>query len=202
VKRVGNARWFAPFKILGQQRRQYAGYVTHLAFICVAIGVTGSSLGTRRHEVVLAEGQSLRWAGRSVRFMRLIQREIPDKLVAEAELEISNSRGVITTLFPARHLHLLQNEWTSEVAIHSTWRGDFYTILNAGLGEGRVSLTLVDNPLMRWIWFGGGLAVVSVTVAAWPSRQKLRAWRDEPGETLHTEAIKVVDTPQQRPKAA
>ena len=58
-------------------------------------------------------------------------------------------------LKPARHFHLLQNQWTTEVAIDSTWSGDFYTILHAGLGEGRVLVTLIENPMMRWLWLGG-----------------------------------------------
>jgi cytochrome c-type biogenesis protein CcmF len=77
-------------------------------------------------------------------------------------------------LRPARHLHLLQNEWTTEVAIDSTWRGDFYTVLHAGLGDGRVMVTLVDNPMIGWIWGGGAVATVAAIVAMWPvSRRRV-----------------------------
>ncbi len=55
-------------------RRQYAGFLVHLGFVCLAVGVTGSSLGTRRQEVVLSEGETAQWAGRSVRCTRLIRR--------------------------------------------------------------------------------------------------------------------------------
>jgi cytochrome c-type biogenesis protein CcmF len=150
-------------------RRQYCGYLIHLGFICVAIGVTGSSLATRRHETVMKEGQTLDWAGRRIRYARLIQRELPDKLVAEAELEIS-SGGQPYTLLPARHFHLLQEQWTTEVAIHSTWGSDFYTILNSGEGGGVVSLTFVENPLMRWLWFGGCVISVGALTSLWPAR--------------------------------
>jgi cytochrome c biogenesis factor len=68
---------------------------------------------------------------------------------------------------PARHLHLLQNEWTTAVAIHSSWSGDFYTILNGGL-SGKAVLTLVENPMMRWIWLGGICAVLGAVIGIWP----------------------------------
>jgi cytochrome c biogenesis factor len=71
-------------------------------------------------------------------------------------------------------LHLLQNEWTTEVAIHSTWGGDLYTVLNAGLGDGQIALTLVSNPMIRWIWFGGIWTTCSALVAIWPSRRRRR----------------------------
>jgi cytochrome c biogenesis factor len=77
-------------------------------------------------------------------------------------------------LRPARHLHLLQNDWTTEVAIDSTWRGDFYTVLNAGLGDGRVVMTLVDNPMICWIWGGGFVTTTAAIVAMWPvSRRRV-----------------------------
>jgi cytochrome c-type biogenesis protein CcmF len=160
------------FRALRDNRRQYAGYVVHLGFMALAIGVTGSSLGTQQREAVLSEGESLRWAGREIRYVELLQHELPDKLVAEAVLHVARDGETSVTLRPARHLHLLQNEWTTEVAIHSTWRGDFYTILNAGLGDGQVSLTLVDNPLLCWIWLGGLISLAGALTAMWPVRKR------------------------------
>jgi cytochrome c-type biogenesis protein CcmF len=153
-------------------RRQYAGYVVHMGLMALAIGITGSSLGSRRHEAVMNEGDVMQWEGRQIRHVKLEQRELPDKLTAEAVLEVSRDGKPPVTLRPARHWHLLQQEWMSEVAIHSTWGGDFYTVLNAGLGDGKVALTFVDNPMMRWIWFGGSVASVSALAAIWPARRR------------------------------
>jgi cytochrome c-type biogenesis protein CcmF len=125
--------------------------------------------------VTLAEGDVIRWGGRQIRYERLEQRELPDKLMAAAVLKITTKGAAPVELRPARHLHLLQNVWTTEAAIHSTWRGDFYTVLNAGLGDGRVALTLVHNPMIRWLWTGGIVATVSAIVAMWPSRRRRRA---------------------------
>jgi cytochrome c-type biogenesis protein CcmF len=173
---------------LRTNRRQYGGYVIHLAFACVAIGVTGSSLGTRRHDVDLNEGEVIEWAGRRIEAVRLMQREEKDKLIAEVELHVSRGGGKPVLLKPARHFHLLSNQWTTEVAIDSTWAGDFYTILHAGLGEGRVAITLIDNPLMRWIWVGGWLAAVGAIVAALPTRGKKSRQGGQFGDNQQAEA--------------
>jgi len=173
VRRHGAGRHpMGVFLVLRKHRRQYAGYVIHLAIASLAIGITGSSLGTRRHEAELSEGELITWAGRRVEYVRLVQREDSDKLVAEVELRVSRGNSPPVVLKPARHFHVLQEQWTTEVAIHSTWSADFYTILNAGLGDGRVAVTLVENPMMRWIWFGGWLAAGGAMVAAWPARKK------------------------------
>ena len=100
-------------RALGRHRRQYAGFVIHLAFICLAIGVTGSSLGTQRHEAVLAEGETIHWASRQVRFVRWIERRLPDKVVVEAELEICGQQAKPFRLLPARHFYPLQRTWTT-----------------------------------------------------------------------------------------
>jgi cytochrome c-type biogenesis protein CcmF len=155
AQRSSDTFLLAVLKVLKNRRRQYAGFLIHLGFVCIAIGVAGSSLGTQRHEVVMQEGETTIWAGHSIRLVRLIQRELPDRAIAEAELEISRPEGGTFTLLPAQHLHRLQNEWTTEVAIHSTWSGDFFTIARVGEGPGRAGLTLIRNPMMRWLWFGG-----------------------------------------------
>jgi cytochrome c-type biogenesis protein CcmF len=174
-RRKNVLRWRELMGAFSNSRRKYAAYCIHLGFACVAMGVAGSSLGTQRQEVTLDEGAVIDWAGRRIRYVQLVQRELPGKLVAEAVLEVQRGEATSVELRPARHLHLLQNEWTTEVAIHSTWRGDFYTVLNAGLGEGRVALTLVNNPMIRWIWAGGVLTTLSAMVAIWPTRRHSHA---------------------------
>lgn len=162
----------ATWLTLRANRRQYAGYVIHLAFACVAIGITGSSLAAQRYDLDMSEGQVIEWAGRRVEAVRLVQREDRDMLIAELELRVSRGGSRPVVLKPARHYYILQNQWTTEVATHSTWAGDFYTILHAGLGDGRVAITLIDNPMMRWIWVGGWLAAGGATIAVWPARRK------------------------------
>ena len=101
-------------------------------------------------------------------------------------------------LRPARHYYIAQNQWTTEVATHSTWAGDFYTILHAGLGEGRVAITFMDIPLMRFIWFGGWLAAGAALVAAWPARRK----RSRQGGQLGDEQSSVAAAANRRRLAA
>ncbi len=151
--------------ILG--RRQYAAHAIHLGLVLVAIGVTGSSLGSRQHDTTMTAGQTVEWAGRAVRLVGLNQRELPDRIVCEARLEISRGDRPPVTLLPSQHLHLHQGRRetrTTEVAIHSTWRGDFYTIMHGVDDEGGVSLTFIESPLTCWIWLGGWLMAAGTLI--------------------------------------
>jgi cytochrome c-type biogenesis protein CcmF len=194
---VGNLL-LGTWRALRANRREYGGYIVHLAFACVVIGVAGSSLGTRRQDVDLDEGEAIEWAGRRVEAVRLVQREDGDKLVAELELRVSRAGSPPVLLKPARQFHVLQNQWTTEVAIDSTWAGDFYTILHAGLGGGRVAITLVENPMIRWIWVGGWLAAVGAAVAVWPARRK----SSKRGGRLRDDQPFRADVPVRRRRAA
>ena len=164
--------------LLGSKRRQYSGFAIHMGFVCIAIGIAGSSLGTCRHEVVMSEGETVEWAGHSIRFVKLIERELPDKLVAETQLRISREGADPFTLLPAQHLHRLQDQWTTEVAIHSTWARDFYAVFHHNKDQNKASLTFVGNPMVRWLWFGGWIFGIGALIGLWPVRRRT------PGHTV------------------
>jgi cytochrome c-type biogenesis protein CcmF len=182
LRRHPDNYWSTLLRCLRGKRSLYAGFLVHLGFFALAIGIAGSSLGARRHEVDIQQGQTVQWAGRSIRLVEVIERKLPDKLIAEALLEISDNGEEPYTLSPAQHLHQLQNEWTTEVAIHSDWGGDFYVILHGSTEEGRASLTLVENPMMRWLWLGGATMVFGVVITLLPRSKTAYQTYSQPGE--------------------
>ena len=153
--------------VLRAGRQQYAGYLMHLGFTCLAVGIAGSSLGSTRQHVVMREGETITWSGYTVHLAKTREFTVADKLIGDVQLEISRSGQSLCTLFPARHFHRHQKEWTTEVAIHSTWLRDLYTILHGAAGVRQADLTLVINPLVRWIWWGSGLFLVGAVVRLW-----------------------------------
>ena len=164
------SHWKKIFTVLRVHRRRYAGFAVHLGFVAIAVGVTASSLCARRWETTMRRGDTVAWAGRSIHFTVLQQQQYPDKLVVKAKLDICTASRRPVTLLPAQHLHLLQNQWSSEVAIDSSLSGDFYVILDSGRGEDQIHVTFMDNPLMCWIWWGGALVSLSALVGLWPFR--------------------------------
>jgi cytochrome c-type biogenesis protein CcmF len=160
-----------PVWTVAAHRRQYAGFLIHLGLACLAIGITGSSLGTQRHDLEMRKGETVAWAGRSIQYVDLHQHEAADKIVVEARLAVSQDGSPPCTLLPAQHFYRLQNEWAARVAVHSTWSGDFYTVLHGGQAQEGISLTFIENPLMRWLWLSGWIVSVGALLGLCPVRQ-------------------------------
>jgi len=153
-------------------RRSYAGFLIHLGFGCMAIGIAGSSLGSRESDVSMIRGQTIEWEDRTIRYADLTQQDLRQKVVVAAQLEVNELAGANYTLQPAQILYRPQNQWGSKVAIHSTFGGDFYVIMHGGSLDKKIQLTLIDHPLMRWLWVGGWVGLVGVVIAMWPERQR------------------------------
>ncbi|MHB8971070.1 MAG: heme lyase CcmF/NrfE family subunit [Pirellulaceae bacterium] len=168
--------WLAAFVgTLQARRQQYAGYVMHLGFTCLAVGIAGSSLGSIRENVTMREGETISWSGYTVHLAKTRELAVADTLIGDVQLEFSRNGENVCTLFPAQHFHRQQNEWTTEVAIHSTWSRDLYTILLGAAGLRKADLTFVLNPLVRWIWLGSWLFVVGAAARLWPASRSERS---------------------------
>ena len=167
--------WLGPLRALLENRRRYAGFLIHAGLFSLAVGIVGSSLGAQRHEAVMWEGEGVQWAGHSIRLARVNQRQLPDRFIAEAELEITPQGAAPYALSPGKHLHLPSQEWSTEVAVRSGWTADFYTILNGPEDPGQLRLTFLINPMMRWLWAAGWIAGVGTLVGLWPQRRRSAA---------------------------
>ena len=151
-------------RALQSNRRQYAGFLIHLGFACLAVGVTGSALGKRECELDMKNGQTIPWAGKLVHFAGLAKCDRPDAIVVQARLDVSRNGGSPVTLLPSQNWQRLQRQWFSRVDINSAWSGDIYAILHGGEGEETIHLTLIDSPRIRWMWLSGYVMAIGAVI--------------------------------------
>jgi cytochrome c-type biogenesis protein CcmF len=154
--------------VLRVHRRQYAALGIHLGFVALAIGVTGSSLGARPHDATMRQGDVVRWAGYSIRCLGVQERDLPDRSILDARLEVSEGKATPYQVAPARTWHRPLDLWTTRVAIHSRWDGDFYAILRGEVEPGKADVTFQQNPMMRWLWASGWIAAAGAGIGLWP----------------------------------
>ena len=156
------------------------GFLIHLGFGCMAIGIAGSSLASRESDLSMTRGETVKFEGRTIRYADLLQDDLRQKVVVAAQLEVNEPAGASYALQPAQVLYRPQNQWGTKVAIHSTFGGDFYVILHGGSEAKNIYLTFIDHPLIRWLWVGGWIGLAGVVIALWPERQRRAVGRPPP----------------------
>jgi cytochrome c-type biogenesis protein CcmF len=166
--------------LLAKSRRRYGAYAVHFGIVLITIGVTGSRSYKSEQLVALNPGESTTIAGYRLQYndysMEALNPEpetYQSKVRLETILDVYVDDSQVATLTPQKNLHYaLENPWVTEVAIRTTLKEDLYVIL-ANLDEdGLAAFQIVINPLIIWIWIGGGVLLAGTAIAAWPRRRR------------------------------
>jgi cytochrome c-type biogenesis protein CcmF len=167
------------FTLVSKARRHYGGYLVHLGIILIAIGVTGSTAYKSEKLIALNPGESttihdyrLRYEDYSIELLN------PDPVTYQSRIRYSTTLGIykgnskVSTLVAEKNFHwALDTPWVTEVAIRSNLKEDLYVILASLEEDGLAGFQIVINPLVAWIWIGGGALLVGTLIAAWPQRR-------------------------------
>ena len=160
----------------GLTGRSGGGMIAHIGVGLIAFGFIASTAYAEQGEFVLAPGDRASVAGQEVRFIRLTDRMDGPNRVVSAEIEIEG-RGVFApavTRFPTFGTPI------STPSVSSGIVNDVYLVLTTLPAEGEtdVAIRVLINPLVIWIWAGGGLLALGTLLALVPQRRR----RDsEPG---------------------
>jgi len=163
-------------RLIWANKPRYGGYIVHIGILLLALGIAGSQAYSKSVEATLAPGQSMTIEEYKLTFLGLSQRSTPSKEIVSARLAVTNGgkpQGEVVTekYFPRNHPNPV-----TEVAIRSTLLEDLYVILTDWAEDGSASFKVLINPLVMWIWIGGGVAVAGTVIALWPdARERRRA---------------------------
>jgi cytochrome c-type biogenesis protein CcmF len=158
--------------LLQANQPRYGGYLVHIGILLIAIGIIGSSFYDVEKEAVLAPGESITIKNYTLTYENIDYYQTESKEVVSATLSVYNKGNLIGGLIPEKHYHLLSDQWMTEVAIRSTLLEDLYVILVGWDEDDTASFKVLVNPLVIWIWIGGGVLVLGGLIAFWPDRQK------------------------------
>lgn len=161
------------FGLIWANRPRYGGYIVHIAIILIAIGVIGSSSYNVEKEAVLMPGESMTINDYTLTYESMEGYATPSKMVVTATLSVYKGDKFIGQLTPQKYFHIKLEQFVSEVAIRSTLAGDLYVILigweQNPADEGYIAaFGVLVNPLVSWIWIGGGVFLLGGLIAFWP----------------------------------
>lgn len=166
-------------RLLARNPRRYGGYLVHIAVVVIAVGIAGHTHYHTEALRGLEVGQQTAMGPYIVRFEGLEEGEARGVPHTAARIAVERDGRHVTYLFPKK---LYYPGWvdmqgpSTEVAIHGTVAGDLYVVLAGWDDFGTVvGFQLFWNPMIGWLWFGGGLLLAGTVFAMWPRPERAPA---------------------------
>lgn len=170
MRREGYLKSF--FNLTRGNKRRYGGYIIHIGIVLLFVGITGSSAFKVEKVETLAKGESLTIKNYQLKYEDFSSYPTESKQVTTVTLSVYREGKKVATLRPAKNLFRNQEQPTTEVAIRSTLREDLYVILAEYDQDGRVTLKVLINPLVMWMWIGGFVLSGGAIIVMWPDKRE------------------------------
>jgi cytochrome c-type biogenesis protein CcmF len=132
--------------LLRRNRRRYGGYVVHVGFALLLVGVAASSAFQHATDARLAPGQTARVGGYDIRYIAPTSSLDAAKVSLGAVLDVSSHGRHVATLTPSRDYYtslderqfgrigrFFEGDSTSELGLRSSIRRDIWTAVQPDL---------------------------------------------------------------------
>jgi cytochrome c-type biogenesis protein CcmF len=166
--------------------RANGGMVVHLGVVIVAVAFAAASSYSTSAKLRLEEGEVGSVAGHTVRYLGVEEHEVGDRQVVKARVEVDGGavHAPALTQFP----NATQTIGTPSVAWG--YLEDVYLTLAVSPDEpgGPAVIGVIVEPLVSWLWIGGGIMAVGTVLSVWPGRRRRPT---DPSTVVEQEAVLV-----------
>jgi cytochrome c-type biogenesis protein CcmF len=160
----------------------------HAGLGIVIIGIACAQGWREERILAMAPGEQTTIAGRTISFLDVATVQGPNWVADRARMEARDGSGrVIAELTPERRWYPVENQATTEAAIHTNGLGDLYAVIGDPEGaadrrpgepvakSARWVVRLYVNPLQPWIWLGAVMMAFGGVLSLTDRRQRLGA---------------------------
>jgi len=162
----------ALLRLIAGNRRRYGGYIAHMGIFVAATGIAASSTFRSEGEATLKPGQSMVVGKTTARLKDVWGREEKQRSVIGATVELVRDGAVYASLTPRMNFYPTSQQPIPTPDVRSTPFGDTYMNLMSFQQDGSsATIKVILEPLVPWIWMGGGIIVLGALVSAWPVRK-------------------------------
>lgn len=164
--------------LLKRHGTRFAGHLVHVGVLVMTVAITASLIHKHEEEFTLTRGQSINIGRYNLTLDGLDEGEKRNYVFAHAVVNVRDAfRGApITILHPELRLYKRNQETTTEVALHMTWRDDLYVVLAGIEDEGaKAAFKVYVNPLQKWLWTGTAIMLFGTILVMLPRRRTTSA---------------------------
>jgi cytochrome c-type biogenesis protein CcmF len=160
--------------------RTNGGMIVHLGVVMIAVALAASSSYDTERELTLSEGESATVAGHEITYQGMRRTEKSNRTSVQAQVAVDGDvYGPAINVFPQGEQRI------GTPSVKSSLTRDVYLALLRvpdGLGadstsadapaDGQVVIRVIVQPLVAWLWIGGGVIALGTALAAFPGRRR------------------------------
>jgi cytochrome c-type biogenesis protein CcmF len=150
--------------------RANGGMIVHIGVVFVAVAFAASHSFSHQTQLSLKPGQTARFDGHRFTYLGLKNVTASTHTAIEAQIRIDGGH----VYGPAISDYPFASEEIGTPSVHSGPTEDIYLTL-AGTPttqDGTVVVGVIVEPLVMWIWVGGGIMISGAVLSAWPGRRR------------------------------
>lgn len=168
--------------------RLYGGLIVHVGVVCIAVTLASFGTFTSRHEVQLAQGQSVSVDGYTLTYLGNHTSMTAQKTKISARVRIRHGGSNLGAYAPAISTFPNSTQGIGTPSVRTGWLRDVYlTLVSSPNEKGRVTIGVAINAMTLWLWIGGGIILVGTAIALAPRLRR----RAQPIEAPTTEPPRV-----------
>ncbi|HEX9864718.1 MAG TPA: heme lyase CcmF/NrfE family subunit [Acidimicrobiia bacterium] len=140
--------------VLGNDQSFWAGQLSHVGVVLVAVGIAFAANLPAHLQVELAPGDSVDFAGYTLVYDSPFRRNEPNRVVQGARIDVLKEDRRLTTLEPRLNLYQAMATAVITPAVMTQAEGDLYLTLRR-IDADTIDLDLDTSPMIWLIWLGG-----------------------------------------------
>jgi cytochrome c-type biogenesis protein CcmF len=171
----GEAWPIALVRAVRSNPRLYGGLVVHIGVVLIALSISTSGASSTRREVRLARNESASVAGYKVTYLGSSTSRTAQRVQVKARVRIEHDGDDLGVYAPAISSFPSSQDGIGTPSVRTGLLRDVYlTLISSPSSGDRVTLGVAVNPMIVWLWIGGGVIALGTVVAVAPSLRRRR----------------------------
>jgi cytochrome c-type biogenesis protein CcmF len=189
-KNTGTDLATALIGLVARNKRRYGGYIVHVGVVCIFLGFAGNAY-KRDVTKPLQRGESMTVGAYTLRNdqVKIFEEDVKQSVVAY--VSVFKGGQQIDTMYPTKSAFRKHPDEPprTDAAIRRRVGEDLYLVMNAvDPGTQAITLNVVVNPLVNWVWIGFGILAFGTGIALLPESTLSFALAKLPAEAATTTA--------------
>ncbi|MFQ5776000.1 MAG: heme lyase CcmF/NrfE family subunit, partial [Kiloniellaceae bacterium] len=149
--------------------------LAHAGLAVAIVGIAASASWKVEEVRIMRPGESFEVAGYSYRLERVDRVQGPNYFSDKGTITVTRNGDFVARLTPEKRLYPVQNQPTTEAAIHTTGLADLYTVIGDPDGNGGWTVRVFYEPMVPWIWAGALIMILGGMVSLSDRRLRVGA---------------------------